>query len=1787
MNPKSCKFLLNCIQSFLLLLVCSWPCTAQSQAVGVPRLDPDYNVKVTSWWATHRFNPESSSYNPAISSPTPIVDLTSGQSIQTAINSLPSTGGTIRLAAGTYSAFDIVARNNVHVISSGGAVIRGHCVVAVSDRARSYADFDRGLHANDPNYVRDFRNPTKNFYFKNLIFDGGGTLQSGMILKRVYDIVFDGCTFRNFYDPRTSHPGVVNGHMGLNNIWFRGCHFVGNSRWVTYLDGCHGCGMINNTIEGPNFGSGGFLFLTNDDFSEDENGNGTIERREERNAKYIVIYNNTYNGSIYSGLQVSGENILFKNNRFTSSVVRALGVDTKWSDINPSLVYASTDIYVVGNTFGQVVQSLINLFNYGSGAPAGKSPAIMGRYHIWGNRTGPIPQLVTVQQGPIIGPNDECGNCLNNSGCTPNPNCMQSGDTTAPTAPSSLRMTSRSSSSISLAWNASTDNVGVTGYRIFRGGSQVGGVTSLAFTDSDLLPSTTYTYQVRAVDAAGNVSAASSSLEVSTSAASNPGSSSVIARDTFTAANGSGLNGRVSDSGHSWTVGRGNFAIQNNKATHSSAPAYALMSGLGTSRMIIDSTITLPTQTPAWPNDWFHGILAGAEIRNGAIYDGVQARFLWQDGSSEIELWEFAEGRSYLGLQGLGMAFVNLRFHGAQFQPGGTYTLRLILNGRSAMAYIVGQEAQTIVVCRLGRDHLSQTAGLSVDYQGNTGLSQASWDDFTIRTLADTTPPTTPTNLRVIGRTSSTITFGWDGSSDNVKVAGYVINGQNNFLNPHVMGGSTFGTVTALQAGTSHPYTVTAFDADGNVSLKSVAVTAAPSSTSSQSPSFLTTPVIVGQVGVPYEYDSEAYGNPRPTYSLVSAPAGMTIDSLGLIRWNPTSSGTYQVSVRASNGVGTAATQSYNISVAGSSTGDVQAPSIPQNLQITGSTTNTIRLSWGASTDNVGVSGYRVYRNGVRVGSSTDTLHSDTGLQAGTSYLYSIRAYDAAGNVSAESTRVTGTTASSTPTADTEPPTAPSNLRVTGTATNSITLAWNASTDNVKVRRYYVYLGNSTNQFTSTTNLTATIMPLRSATDYTFSVRAKDASGNYSAPSQVIGRTLSAGSVVDSFNNVNGVNLANHISDSGHPWEVLRGAFSIQNGAAVNSTSTAYALIRNLASSSMTIDASITVPTTAPVWPADWFMGVFGAADVRNGAMYDGIQARFLWQDGSSEIELWEWAQGTTYMGIPGLGMKFINIRGELTPGGTYTLRLIINGRDVTAYIVGRESTTTVRMTCARDHLSRTAGLSVDNQVSGTYSGRWNHFMVSPAGTSAPVLDTQAPGIPSNLRTTSVNSSSVSLAWNASTDNIGVTGYQVLRNGVRVATVSSNMHTDQGLAASTSYQYAVRAVDAAGNLSPISAALPVTTSSSGVSNDLSVSFPLGMFEDANLAGTETSYRSMVDDLRARGFDSLMMVNARSTTHGLLLGYTDTIPFNVYLSPAYDLERSWWPDQFPATIEQARIAAKPIVDAWKAHPSLKGYYTKDEPGLHEKTKVQLISQAFRELDPSRPNFPLLIGVDRIGPIFQASQAGRMVIDIYPCGSQNAVGDFTLRGFGYSQFDFVTYIREAMKSKPANIPLWVVLQTHKWGDGGAFYSLREPTATEIRSQNWLALGEGAQGIFWFIYRTQQSWKGLVDNPVLYDEVTRQTNRTRALRPLLATLRKSVDEFQVSGAGPRPHYASTLSNSTSTGKYVVVVNRDCVNPQSLRITSLNSGRLKDLETGIIINQGASVSFPAGDGKMFQLVP
>ncbi|MDP3725627.1 MAG: fibronectin type III domain-containing protein, partial [bacterium] len=175
---------------------------------------------------------------------------------------------------------------------------------------------------------------------------------------------------------------------------------------------------------------------------------------------------------------------------------------------------------------------------------------------------------------------------------------------------------------------------------------------------------------------------------------------------------------------------------------------------------------------------------------------------------------------------------------------------------------------------------------------------------------------------------------------------------------------------------------------------------------------------------------------------------------------------------------------------------DIIAPTVPTGLSATAVSSSQINLSWAKSTDAVGVTGYRVYRNGLQIATvGIVAAYSNTGLTAGTSYSYTVAAYDAAGNVSAQSGTVSVMTL---PPPDTTAPSVPTGLSGTAVSQSQINLSWSASTDAVGVTGYRVYK-SGVHVATVTTGTTYSDTFLNTSTTYSYTVAAYDAAGNVSA----------------------------------------------------------------------------------------------------------------------------------------------------------------------------------------------------------------------------------------------------------------------------------------------------------------------------------------------------------------------------------------------------------------------------------------------------------------------------------------------------------------------------------------------------------------------------------------------------------------------------------------------------------------------------------------------------------------
>lgn len=175
---------------------------------------------------------------------------------------------------------------------------------------------------------------------------------------------------------------------------------------------------------------------------------------------------------------------------------------------------------------------------------------------------------------------------------------------------------------------------------------------------------------------------------------------------------------------------------------------------------------------------------------------------------------------------------------------------------------------------------------------------------------------------------------------------------------------------------------------------------------------------------------------------------------------------------------------------------DTQAPSVPTGLVGRAVSSTEVALTWNASTDNVGVTGYYVYLNDVALGVTTRTSFQHIGRTAGATYNYRVSAYDAVPNHSAWTAAPVSVT-TMTPPPDTTPPSVPAGLAGTAVSATQINLTWSASTDSVGVKGYYVYLNDVALGTTATTSFQHT--GLTAGTTYNYRVSAYDAVPNHSA----------------------------------------------------------------------------------------------------------------------------------------------------------------------------------------------------------------------------------------------------------------------------------------------------------------------------------------------------------------------------------------------------------------------------------------------------------------------------------------------------------------------------------------------------------------------------------------------------------------------------------------------------------------------------------------------------------------
>jgi fibronectin type 3 domain-containing protein len=520
---------------------------------------------------------------------------------------------------------------------------------------------------------------------------------------------------------------------------------------------------------------------------------------------------------------------------------------------------------------------------------------------------------------------------------------------------------------------------------------------------------------------------------------------------------------------------------------------------------------------------------------------------------------------------------------------------------------------------------------------------------------------------------------------------------------------------------------------------------------------------------------------------------------------------------------------------------DSQPPTAPTGLTATGAI-GSVSLNWNASTDNVGVAGYHVYRSTTSgfapspanlVTSVSTTNFTDTGLFAGT-YFYLVTAFDAAGNASAPSNQASGTA-----TADTTPPSAPTGLSATATSSSQINLSWTASTDNVAVAGYRVErcqgAGCSTfAQIATPTTTSFNDTGLNPSTSYSYRVRAVDAAGNLSTYSNVATASTQAGPPPTGTITFVQVNSATPQSS---PTSVNVTFNAAETAGDLNVVVVGWNDATHTVSSVADSKGNLYTLAVGPTVFSGLSQSIYYAKNIAAAtAGSNTVTVTFNGAAAFPDIRILEYngADLSTPVDVTatGTGSSATSSTSAVTTTNTndllFAANLVATGTTGPGTGFTNRVITVTDGDIAEDRLVAATG-SYSASAPMVSSGAWIMQMVAfrVAGSTPPPPDTTPPSAPSNLTATAVGSTQINLSWTASTDNVGVTGYLVERcqgaqcsTFTQIATPTSASFNDTGLTASTSYSYRVRATDAAGNLSSYSSTASATTTATGATPNL-------------------------------------------------------------------------------------------------------------------------------------------------------------------------------------------------------------------------------------------------------------------------------------------------------------------------------------------------------------------------------
>ena len=362
--------------------------------------------------------------------------------------------------------------------------------------------------------------------------------------------------------------------------------------------------------------------------------------------------------------------------------------------------------------------------------------------------------------------------------------------------------------------------------------------------------------------------------------------------------------------------------------------------------------------------------------------------------------------------------------------------------------------------------------------------------------------------------------------------------------------------------------------------------------------------------------------------------------------------------------------------------------------------------------------------------------------------------------------------------------------------------------------------------------------------------------------------------------------------------------------------------------------------------------------------------------------------------------------------------------------------------------------------------------------------------------------------------------------------------------------------------------LPPLMGQAGAVTDM---FPRGLW--IHLSGRyaeNIDYKRLFDAITARGFDTVIASWPNESRLSELMETADNSGVHIipHTSRLDYLIRRYYDFAYEKVSEtELRNEATSTVLALAGHPSLLGYYLKDEVTNDLLYNARTADLALRSLDPAHPIFSEIPSGSDLAQRFDVLDTAVLLHGYYPIASYEPVKPEIFESL-CADLDTASSVARAK-----NRPLWMLLQ------GFGTDTSRMPTPAEMHCQVWLALAYNAKGIFYFLAQSLYGLHGLfsfdeVPFPIL-DEIALINHDLGTLSPVLLQLSPAEEFSQV----PPDFTARSFQDASST-PHVIIVNRDCLTTRTPELV-LNLDNIASVED-VLTGENISFFYEAGQAHV-----